>query len=173
MQSPTHLDIVPHVGIGPVRFGMTRTEVEAAVAPLSGALPRRSKGRSSTIDCYFRGSLQIEFDPDGTASFIEVWCDAATLCTYKRHDVFDLPAPELFAIFVADDDSGSHAFAASGYLFTKLIVALWEADEQYDRKRNESRLVYATVGVGDERYLAAIRKVRDKDSFQEPNAGCL
>jgi len=159
MSSPAQLDIVPHLGIGPVRLGMTRAEVEIALARMPGALPRRRKGRSSAIDCYFRSSLQVDFDADGTASFIEVWYYPATIFAYKGRDVFDLPAPELFALFAADDASGPHGFVASGYLFPGRIVALWEADEQYDRKGKESRPVYATVGVGDERYLAAIRRI--------------
>jgi hypothetical protein len=165
MTSPVQLEITPHVGIGPVRFGMTRAEADAALSSLPGATPGRPKGgRSATIMCYFRASLQIEFDPDGTASFIEVSGDPATLCTYKGRDVFDLPAPELFALFATDDASGPHAFNASEYLFPELIVALWEADEQYDRKGGESRAVYATVGVGDERYLEAIRKIRGRSA---------
>ena len=154
------LDIVPHIGIGPVRFGMAREEVEAALASVPNALPRRAKGRSSTIDCYIEGSLQIEFGEDGTASFVEVWCHPATLCTYKGQDVFDLPAPDLFALLAADDGSGHHRYDPSEYLFPELIVSLWDADEQYDRKGNEGRAMYATVGVGDDRYLAAVRKIR-------------
>jgi hypothetical protein len=161
MVLPTELEIVPHVGIGPVRFGMTREEVNVALSALAGAKPGRPKGgRSTTIMSYLRGSLQVEFGADGTASFIEVSGDQATLCTYKGCDVFDLPATESFALFAADDASGQHAFSAAGYLFPQLIVALWCADTQYDHKGNVSRSVYATVGVGDARYLEAIRKSR-------------
>jgi hypothetical protein len=141
---------------------MTRAEVEATLATVPGALPRHQKGPSSAIECYFRSSLQIEFNADGTASFIDVWCHPAMLCTYKGRDVFDLAAPDLFALFAGDDTSGPHAYDAAEYLFPELIVALWDADEQYDRKGNESRPVYATVGIGDERYLAAIRKIRGR-----------
>ncbi len=159
MASPTRFDIVPHVGIGPVRLGMSRAEVEAALAGVPQALPGHTKGSSATIECYVQASLQIEFEADGTASFVEVSSHPAMLCLYKDQDVFDSPAPQLFALFAADDALGPHVYDPLEYVFPQLIVSLWEADEQYDRRCNQSRPMYATVGVGDERYLAAIRKI--------------
>jgi hypothetical protein len=162
MEPPTQLKIVPHVGIGPVRLGMTRAEVAAALAVVPNALPGHTERGPSKVDCYLRASIQIMFEKDETASLIEVACDPSTLCTYKGHDVFDLSGPELFAILAADDLSGEHLYNSSEYVFPELMVALWDADSQYDRKGNESRPVYAAVAVGDERYLALIRKLRDR-----------
>jgi hypothetical protein len=160
MDTPIRFEIVPHQGIGPVRLGMNRTEVEAALAPFPGALPSNPKRKGSRVQCYYRGSLQVEFTAAGTASFIEVSNDSAFLSLYNGHDVFDLPAPDLFSLFAADDHAGPHQYNSSEYLFPDLIVSLWEADNQYDRKGGYSRPLYATVGVGNADYLAAINALR-------------
>ena len=39
---------------------------------------------------------------------------------------------------------------------------MWEAAEQYDHKGNGARMVYATVGIGNEEYRQAVEALRAK-----------
>src|SRR4051812_4911659 len=97
MDTVHRFDIVPHVGIGPVRLGMLLVEVEAALAALSGAMPGVDK--SSAVRCFFGASLQVEFGRSTSrAQFIGVSNNSHLLCLFKGQDVFDLAAPELFKL---------------------------------------------------------------------------
>ena len=51
------------------------------------------------------------------------------------------------------------ARAAMALASTGQIMTLWQADTQYDYLGSESRLVWAQVGLGNERYLASISKI--------------
>ncbi|MCO6047857.1 hypothetical protein NG895_28460 [Aeoliella sp. ICT_H6.2] len=158
MPAPIQFDIVPHIGIGPVHLGMTPDAVEAAVGSVPGALPRLAKGRKT--HCYFKAALQVSFGESGLVNFIGVSGTPLLECRYEDRDVFDLPAPELFALIASRERSGRHDYSAAEYVFPEQIVTLYEADEQYDRKGGESRPVFAEVGVGNAEYLAVIRALR-------------
>jgi hypothetical protein len=158
MTTPHHFDIIPHVGIGPVRLGMSLAEVDAALAPLPGALPVYKKSEHGR--CFFRASLQIEFGNSGTVQFIGVSNDPDLLCVFEGRDVFDLSAPDLFALIASRERTQTHHYSPLEYLFPDQIVTLYEADEQYDRKGGGTRPVFAEVGVGNAEYLAAIRTIR-------------
>jgi hypothetical protein len=154
MSKPLQFEIVPHIGIGPVRLGMLPAEVDAVLAPLPGALPTISK--SKEVRCYFQASLQIEFSQSGTAQFIGVSNHADLLFLYHGRDVFDLPAPELFALIASHERAQTHTYSPLEYTFPDQVVTLYEADEQYDRKGNRTRAVYAEVGIGSSEYVVAI-----------------
>src|SRR5215218_7954230 len=132
MSKPLQFEIVPHIGIGPVRLGMSQAEVDAVLAPLPGALPAISK--SKEVRCYFQASLQIDFGESGTAQFIGVSSNADLLCLYDGRDVFDLAAPELFALIASHERTQTHTYSPLEYTFPDQVVTLYEADEQYDRK---------------------------------------
>jgi len=158
MTTPLRFDIIPHVGIGPVRLGRSPTEVDAALAPLPGAMPAYKKFEHGR--CFFRASLQIEFGGSGTVQFIGISENPDLFCAYEGHDVFDLAAPELFALIALRERTRTHHYSPLEYLFPDQVVTVYEADEQYDRKRGGTRPVFAEVGVGNAEYLAAIRAIR-------------
>src|SRR5262245_25445609 len=160
MTTPLRFEIIPHVGIGPVQLGMSLTEVDVALALLPGAFPMYQK--SQRVRCFFESSLQVEFGDSGAAQFIGMFHHPDILCRYEGRDVFDLAAPELFALIASQERTGTHIYSTSTYLFPDQIVTLYDADEQYDRKGNESRPVFAEVGVGNAEYLAAIRAIRQR-----------
>ena len=45
------------------------------------------------------------------------------------------------------------------FLFYLGYIALWEAVEQYDQRRGETRPVYGSFGIGNEIYLKAIDEI--------------
>ena len=73
--------------------------------------------------------------------------------------MFSLSAGELFSLIASTDDSGAHEFTDSEYLFPGQIITLWDADEQYDRQGNETRPVWAQVGIGNSAYAEAIAAI--------------
>ena len=148
------LIIQPHVGIGPVRLGMKRDEIRNILEGLGGGKP---VAKSAHTDCFFRNSLQVSFEPDESASFIEVYSDAQWTCLFEGADVFDTPADELVRHVERFDSRDPILSTKNGFVFSSLILTLWEADSQDDRKRNETREIFFAVGIGDQRYLAAIR----------------
>jgi hypothetical protein len=151
---------VPREGVGPVRLGMTRPEVIAALERVPGALNKHSS--RGALDYFFENALQVEYGGDGRAQFIGASFHPGCGCSYSflGIDPWSLPAEELFGL-IAREDGGQHDFNASEYLFPNIIVTVWDADSQYDHTGGERRTVFAQVGVGSEEYLRAIEKVRE------------
>lgn len=101
-------------------------------------------------------------DDAGCAQFIGISSYPVCSVTYFGKNAFDTPAQELFDLIAARDDSGEHRFNDSKYVFPNQIVTLWDADEQYDRLGNRSRLIWAQIGVGNRTYLAAIGEIENR-----------
>ena len=91
-QPDLEFEIVPHVGIGPVRLGMLPAEVESALAPFPAAFSRQEKRPPritiSTIHC--SSNLQPHRGRQLHSGF---GTHARHICRYRGKDVFDLPAP--------------------------------------------------------------------------------
>ena len=142
------LPIEPHVGIGPVKLGMTR---EAA------RLTLREKGVSlsasdETVDYFCDNALQIEYDA-GTVSFVGVSRHERLVCTYQGVNVFDVPAQTLFET-ISNGETVQHPYAATEFVFPGQIVTVWAPHDEY--AHGGHRHVYAQVGLGDRRYLVAV-----------------
>ena len=95
MADPHVFDLVPHVGIGPLRLGMTLAEADAAMGSLPGA-GRRTSLRS--LHYFFDAAMQFELGDSNTIQFIGLANDPGILCRYEGQDVFDIAAPDLFAL---------------------------------------------------------------------------
>lgn len=153
-------EIEPHVGIAPIRFGMSRADVVQEMAKIGGGNPVDKGG---VIDCFFNNGFQVSYRDD-TVEFIEVCNEPDHTFVLAGMDVFDMPANELVARLEALDSVDPVLSDNYSYCFPNLIVSLWEADEQYDRKGGEKRPIFGAVGIGDERYLAAIRAIHSRSS---------
>lgn len=115
-----------------------------ANAPLSG--------ERGSMDYFFENSIQVEFESDGTVSFIGIACHERIELIYKGEDLFNLSAKDVFEL-IADSEKENHQYTENEYIFPDQIITLWEADSQYDRKGNEQRIAWAEIGIGDERHL--------------------
>jgi hypothetical protein len=144
-------ELIPHVGAGPLRFGMSRSDVRSTLHRLGFPL----SGENETLDYFCENSISTDYE-DGSLSFIEFWCDERFLPLYRGTDVFSVTAQELFAAIAAGESGGPHVYDPLEYLFPEQIIALWAADSQYDGRTNQTRVVWGTVAVGDARYLAAV-----------------
>lgn len=149
MHKDMKLEIIPHVGVGLVRLGMSREDVKSA---LGGVF----SGEHKRIDYYFSNSLQVEFHKE-RVDFIGVSFAEDYEALYQGNNVFDLEAYELFML-IAKNEEQDHKYNESEYLFPNQIVTLWDADEQYDRLGSEKRKVWAQMGIGSASYLKAVSK---------------
>ena len=153
MRSHTvEFELLPRVGAGPLRFGMPRADVRSMMSGLGFPLD----SEHLTLDHFCESAIRIEYAND-TLSFIEFWCHDHTIPSYRGTDVFSVTADELFTIIAAREGGGPHAYDPLEYLFPEQIISLWKADPQYDGRTHQTRIVWGTVGVGDARYLKAVR----------------
>lgn len=145
------LPIRPHEGIGPVQFGMGRPEVAAELKRIGLSLSHSTE----TSDRFAENSLMVEYT-DGTVSFVEVSASPILCGSFQGRDVHSVPAPELFALFAAGESTAC-GYCPEEFLFPDQILALWEADEQYNLVSGASFPVFGAVGAGDARYLEAVQ----------------
>lgn len=150
------LRIEPHVGIGPVKLGMSRDHLRNTMSSRSVPLAS-SRGDS---DYYFKASIQIEFGNDGTASFIGVNSHRDISLEYGGVDLFDLDARSAFDLIATQDNSGEHSYNQNGYIFPSQMLTLYNANLQYDHKRERSRSIWGQIGIADRRYLNSILQIR-------------
>ncbi len=139
--------IKPHDGIGPIKFGMPREQVKELFAGFFTL----SDGAS---DFYFDSSLQIEFE-NNLVHFIGVSQNENYQLLFGGIDAFDVEGITLFNAISANE-SMSHSFNESEYIFPDQIVTLWDMDEQYDYLGNHKRKVWAQVGIGTNSYLKVV-----------------
>jgi hypothetical protein len=153
------LEIVPLKGVGPIKFGMTSDEVQAAMKAYCN--DKYSHRESKGMDYFFGSALEVSYDDNGQVEFIgsQYYTDCG--CDFEIYDIdpFNTAAKILFQ-HIASHESDSHRFDPDDYLFRKNIITLWESEEQYDYKGSETRPVYAQVGIGNDKYLSAIDKIK-------------
>jgi hypothetical protein len=160
MESRPTFRIIPGHGVGPIKFGMSRGEVYAALEAIPGA--RDGYSPRETMDYFFNAGLEVEYDDRGQVQFVGTQYHASCGCVFELEgiDPFDTPAAELFNILARMDGVPGHEFNALEYIFPRIIATLFEADPQYDYVGGGSREIYGQVGVGNADYLEAIRRIK-------------
>jgi hypothetical protein len=148
-------EVYPRVGVGPIKLGATRSAVREALATVSVKFIRER----GTQD-FFEYGIHLEYDDDGTASFIGLGSHREITLILYGVDLFDTEAKQVFELMSQQDKSGVHIFSPLEYTFPGQILSLYEADSQYDHRKSESREIWGQIGVGDIRYLNAILKIQ-------------
>ena len=145
------LEFVPKVGIGPVKLGMTRQQVATAMWEKLG-----ERGQSyDSLDYFINNGFQVEYI-DEKASFIGIsnlFPDGYWVI-HKGVNIFDLDSDALHQYFRQFDQG-----PLEDNIFPKIIVALAGADKQYDYIGGHSRAVCGQVGIGNQAYLEAVRRI--------------
>jgi len=141
-------DVVPHVGILPIKLATSRQEIGEMMRELG----HHKSNTLGQIDRYIDGSVGVEFDAEDRASFVELHPHRDLVVTYRGEDVFDQPAEEVFRLIAKSGAEDDRDFDPSEHLFRKQIVTLWHADPQYDLG-GERFPVWGSIGVGDQGYL--------------------
>jgi hypothetical protein len=151
-------EIRPLIGIGPVRFGMTRHEVRKVLGK-----PRDTRAAHTfasiefpDADYFFENSFQITYDTQGTVDFIELATDDRFVGTYEGVDLLRMDANEAVdrvARNAAIDESDSEY--PTSYVFPDLEMSLWrECLPEDDPDGIEGRR-FKAVGLGRVGYFSA------------------
>jgi len=151
-------EIIPLDSIGPLKLGVTRAEAREAMC--ASGFPLESARDS--LDYFHHSCIQTECGTDGNIHFIGISSSPEITVSYKGLDVYSLAAPELFSVIADHDASGPHVYDSCQYLFPNQLITLWDADEQYDRQGDETRPVWAQVGIGNSAYMEAIKAIKER-----------
>ncbi len=154
----SQLEIKPNDGVGPVKLGMTRSQVRDALTSYDNH--RLDQVSRPTLDYAFGNSLQIEYDNAGQVQFIGVGFYDDCGCDYwfaDRH-IAEYEASELFAL-LAKLDKSNPEFTRSEHCFQSIGIVVFGADPEYDYLGDYQRPVYAQVSVINQQYLDAVAAI--------------
>jgi hypothetical protein len=158
------LDLIPHVGAGPLKLGMVRRDFMTAAEGV-GLVPSARSGKVS--DYFTENIVMVEYGADGRALFIGIACnDGKVGAMYQGKNLLDMTAKSALAL-VAKGETVTPPPLASDPVLRNQIITFWDADTQYDHIRHASdtraRKVWGQVGIGNHAYLAAIDDIAARD----------
>jgi hypothetical protein len=90
----TH-DVIPHVGIGPLRLGMTADEVR--VATFGTTVASTARGREEMI---FALGLSVDYSTEGIVNFVQAFDARGVRTPFAGRDVFATAADDMVAAVV-------------------------------------------------------------------------
>src|SRR6266851_1498364 len=117
--------IDPLVGVGPIKFGQTRREVQAILAGLGEP---KAELRSPNTDCFFKNAFQVSYDDENRVEFIEAADSDEFQLLFGGESLHQMPTHEavLFVSQFADYDRNDPEKGYS-YVFPDLQLSLWRA----------------------------------------------
>lgn len=136
--------VQPHGGVGPVRFGMSRAEVRAAMPDVPVAFGRQPG--EAPVDSWHDFVLQVFYDADDLVEYIEVERDEAFAALLYDEPILLLPVDRALAHVCRhghdqpDDDALPYA-----HVFPGLELALWRP---HDGEQDAGG--FASLGVARE-----------------------
>jgi hypothetical protein len=145
-------EIVPNVGIGPVRLGASRDDVRAGM----GTMPRRFMKTSQSehpteawggFHVYYRGSSP-------TVEFIEVARSNEFVALYEGVDVHRTKAEELVAYISRDTPfDGRNRDLGYSYVFPAIELSLWR-EAMPESADDPDGQFFEAVGLGIRGYFS-------------------
>ena len=141
------LEIQPLVGVGSIRFGMSRADVHDALGQPDDVHNQRE---------WFLDGFAIDFDSDGTVEFMEFAESESFRVCFQGQALHELDADDAVALLSssAPYDADAPEFGYT-YIFPKLQVSLWRPvipDEQQPDDDPTGRK-FEAVGVGRAGYF--------------------
>jgi hypothetical protein len=150
--------VLPRVGIGPVRLGMHRDEVRRAMGEVPETFRKTEDSRYET-DCFHNCGFQVFYGGgEPRVVFIELSRDCGFVTLYRSKDVFSIEASDLIE-FVAQDAQFDDQDPELGYSYTfpTLELSLWRPVLPQDKDDPEGAF-FSTIGVGIEGYFSQERQ---------------
>jgi hypothetical protein len=137
-------DIQPHVGVGPIKLGMSKAQVILILGN-----PRFERNnRYEFVSGFF-----VDFDSSGTVEFIELANSDEFQAIYNGVDLHNIRASKVLETIVENDNfDHSNPELGNSYIFKKLQLSLWrgvipENDSDTDGQYFEA------VGIGRKNYF--------------------
>ncbi|BAX79342.1 hypothetical protein [Labilibaculum antarcticum] len=162
-------ELEPHIGAGKIKLGMTRDETRKILGK-----PEYSSEKSvmnygdfsmpvPTKDGYFKNELQITFDDNNKADFIEFsGKDSEFTEVYLSEiEIFKTPAPQLIkeiSVSTNSDFDNEEEEIPYSYVFPSIDLAVWrqvipEMDEQTEEiPESDEGKYFWTIGIGIKGY---------------------
>ncbi|MEJ3718407.1 hypothetical protein WGM54_10355 [Paenibacillus polymyxa] len=120
-----NLIIEPKIGIGMIKLGMSKSEVEHCIRSYSNQYDKLDKDPN-----YFHYVFTIEYDSLGKVNFIEVASHAKEQfnCLFKEIDIFNTKADELVKLIdKISPYERNHPEIGWTYSFPELGLSLWRS----------------------------------------------
>jgi hypothetical protein len=151
-------EIIPHIGVGPVRLGMDRSAARDAMALPFQTFKKSSASKSAT-DAYLGNCFQVFFDDANTVQFIEL--SSPLRAIYKSVFVFEVRAEDVVKVVACDAEVDQSA-SEPGYsfIYPSLEMSLWRPtvpDEDQPENDYEGRY-FSSVGIGKNGYYSRQNK---------------
>jgi hypothetical protein len=146
--------IEPTKGVGPFLFGMSKPELKFALLKEKILCDEVSERIWYCCD----NALSFEFDDKGILIYIGV---SHSISGDFEIDIFGVnpflvSSHRLFKI-ISNHDRGVHIYDGIEYLFRNLIVAVYDASEQYNYYGLKAdNVIFGVIGVGSSEYLEII-----------------
>lgn len=162
-------ELKPHIGAGEIKLGMTRDEIRKILGK-----PEYSSEKSvmdygdfsmpiPAKDGYFKNELQITFDDNNNADFIEFSGKDSefTEVFLKEIEIFKTPALQLIeeiSVLTNSDFDKEEEEIPYSYIFPSIDLAVWrqvipEMDEQTEEiPESDEGKYFWTIGIGIKGY---------------------
>jgi len=145
-----YYDVDPLIGIGPVRLGMTRDEVLAAMGEQPRTF-RKTPLSTHEADAFRGASFQVFYSGDTPrVEYIELSRRAQMKPRYRGISVFETPAEQLVELISRDAPyDAARREIPDSYIFPTLELSLWRPHGE-----GEAGRFFSTVGIGDRGYYS-------------------
>lgn len=141
--------VEPHGGVGPVRFGMTRAEVRAAMPAVPTAFGRGTG--ESPVDAWHDFVLQVFYDGDDRVEYIEVERDDALQAVLYGKAILALAVDRALAhVRRHGGDEPRRDELPYAYVFGELDLALWRP-----HAGEEDAGCFASLGIARDGTMAS------------------
>lgn len=140
------------VGVGPITFGMPRSEVRGILADIGQP---EATLRFPNTDCFFQNCFQVSYDDDGRVDFIETAASTEFLVLFRSQSLHELAADEAVRLVseLADYDK-AHPEHGYSYIFPALELCLWRPVMPSGTDDSEGRH-FEAVGAGKKGYYSS------------------
>ena len=145
--------IQPFIGVGPVRLGMSRTEVLQAMRESSEPF-RKTKDSRYETDAFHQSGFQVSYGGEQpTVEFIELSRESGFRAFYRELEVFATSAAEV-VVFISRDAAFDDADPELPYTyqFRGLQLSLWRPVIPESEADTEGRC-FSTIGIGRRGYF--------------------
>ncbi len=150
----TDYEVVPHVGVGPVRLGMTREQVRRAM-PGPCEPFRKGPFAKHETDGFHGSGFQVFYGGDEpTAEYIQLCTGQGLRAIYAGVSVFETPADTVVARIsrLAPYDPSDRELGYS-YIFPSLELSLWRPVKPESPTDPEGQEFWS-IGIGVRGYYS-------------------
>jgi hypothetical protein len=144
----TVYEVLPHIGVGPVKLGMTREKVRGVMPGRCDAFLKVLNARHETDAFHDRGFQVFYSGEPPVVEYIELSRESCFRVTYRGVEIFEALVEDVLAHVSVDApfDRTDPELGCS-YIFPELDLSLWRPVVPASPEDQEGRK-FSTIGVG-------------------------